>query len=93
MFTTVSHATGQTTDAMALKLYSETILLLKLHSYDGFSNQNNIDRSFEQLFEYVGAICKFTAIEKIATDGSRLFKPTGQTTNAMALKRFSHTTL
>ena len=36
--------TGKTTDHMALKVYTETILLLKVHNFEGIVNQIKIDR-------------------------------------------------
>ena len=35
--------TGQTTDAMVLKRFSDTIFLLKVHGFDEFLNRNQID--------------------------------------------------
>ena len=35
--------TGKTTDYMALKLFPETMLLLKVDCFEGILNQNKID--------------------------------------------------
>ena len=71
---------------MAFKYFSDTILLLTVYNFEGFSNQN---QNGKQSFEYIDIICKLTKCihTNIAKNHSQdLVTSTEQITDVMALK-------
>ena len=77
---------------MAVKLFLENILLLKVETFEGFSNRNKTDEMVNNHLSSCNLQLTLKVYESISKASSQfLATSTRQITNPMPLKLFPHT--